>query len=127
MKVTATTRPKADAAPADLAPLGEPVGLADFAPFFKAFGSDTRVAIIEHLMTGEKCVCEIVAHVGGSQPLISHHLAVLRDAGFVTMRGQGARTYYAIDWESFDERLQGFVRAAAELRERDAGPSCVCG
>ena len=78
-------------------------------------------------MSGEKCVCEIVAHVGGSQPLISHHLAVLRDAGFVTMRGQGARTYYAIDWESFDERLQGFVRAAAELRERDAGPSCVCG
>ena len=127
MKVTATTRPKADAAPADLAPLGEPVGLADFAPFFKAFGSDTRVAIIEHLMTGEKCVCEITAHLSLSQPLISHHLAILRDAGFVCSRGQGARTYYAIDWESFDERLQGFVRAAAELRERDAGPSCVCG
>ncbi len=127
MNVSATTRPGADAAPTGLARPGEAGGLADFAPFFKAFGSDTRIAIIEHLMTGEKCVCEITAHLSLSQPLISHHLAILRDAGFVCSRGQGARTYYAIDWESFDERLQGFVRATAELRERDAGPSCVCG
>ena len=115
------------AAAAAVAASGEAVGLADFTPFFKAFCSDTRAAIIEHLMTGEKCVCEITAHLSLSQPLISHHLAILREAGFVCIRGQGARTYYAVDWERFDERLQGFGRAAEELRERDAGPSCVCG
>ena len=105
----------------------EAASIAHFTTFFKAFCNSTRASIVEQLMSGEKCVCEIVAHVGGSQPLISHHLAVLRDAGFVTMRGQGARTYYAIDWDRFDERLQSLVRAAAKLRERDAGPSCVCG
>jgi len=126
MKVTATTRPKADAAPADLAPLGEPVGLADFAPFFKAFGSDTRVAIIEHLMTGEKCVCEITGELGLSQPLTSHHLSILRRAGFVLSRGDGARTYYSIDWDAFETRAAAFAAAVAELRAQDSGPSCAC-
>ena len=78
-------------------------------------------------MSGEKCVCEISAHVGGSQPLVSHHLAVLREAGFVTMRGQGARTYYAIDWQNFDAQLGAFLETAQLLRARDPGPSCACG
>jgi ArsR family transcriptional regulator len=110
-----------------VAPSGEPGALTDFTPFFKAFCSDTRAAIIEQLMTGEKCVCEITAHLSISQPLISHHLSILREAGFVRIRGAGARTYYALDWERFDERLQGFVRAASRLRDGDAGPSCACG
>ena len=101
--------------------------IADFTTFFKAFCNSTRASIVEQLMSGEKCVCEIVEHVGGSQPLISHHLATLRDAGFVTMRGQGARTYYAIDWQNFDEQLRSFDETIRLLRERDIGPSCACG
>lgn len=101
--------------------------IAGFAPFFKAFCHPTRADIVEQLMSGEKCVCEITSHVGGSQPLVSHHLAILRDAGFVTMRGQGARTYYAIDWQNFDERLASFLEAAGHLRASDSGPSCACG
>jgi len=109
------------------APSAECGSLADFTPFFKAFCSDTRAAIIEHLMTGEKCVCEITAHLSLSQPLISHHLSILREAGFVRQRGAGARTYYAVDWERFDERLQSFVRTASQLRDGDSGPSRSCG
>ena len=105
----------------------EAASIAHFTTFFKAFCNSTRASIVEQLMSGEKCVCEIVAHVGGSQPLISHHLAVLRDAGFVTMRGQGARTYYAIDWQNFDEQLHAFDETIRLLRERDIGPSCACG
>ena len=104
----------------------EATSIATFTAFFKAFCNSTRASIVEQLMSGEKCVCEITAHVGGSQPLISHHLAVLRDAGFVTMRGQGARTYYAIDWQNFDAQLGSFGEMTQALRERDAGPSCAC-
>jgi DNA-binding transcriptional ArsR family regulator len=103
------------------------VPIAEFTAFFKAFCNSTRAGIVEQLMSGEKCVCEIVAHVGGSQPLVSHHLAVLRDAGFVTTRGEGARTYYAIDWPNFDERLGSFLETTRRLRAEDAGPSCACG
>ncbi len=131
---TSTAAPRGErsvAAPAGdrsvVSPSGDPGTLADFTSFFKAFCSDTRAAIIEQLMTGEKCVCEITAHLSISQPLISHHLAILREAGFVRVRGAGARTYYAVDWERFDERLLSFVQAAARLRDCDAGPSRACG
>ena len=105
----------------------EATSITAFTAFFKAFCNSTRASIVEELMSGEKCVCEITAHVGGSQPLISHHLAVLRDAGFVTMRGEGARTYYAIDWQNFDAQLASFSDMTRALRERDAGASCACG
>ena len=105
----------------------EATSIADFTAFFKAFCNSTRADIVEQLMSGEKCVCEIAAHVAGSQPLVSHHLATLRDAGFVTMRGEGARTYYAIDWENFDARLGSVIETTRSLRDQDAGPSCACG
>jgi DNA-binding transcriptional ArsR family regulator len=100
--------------------------LANLVPFFRAFCHETRASIVEQLMSGEKCVCEITAHLGMSQPLISHHLAILRDTGFVTMRGQGARTYYALDWASFDKHIDEFVQAAQQLRAQDTGFSCAC-
>ena len=101
--------------------------IASLVPFFRAFCHETRASIIEQLMSGEKCVCEITAHLDMSQPLISHHLAILRDTGFVTMRGQGARTYYALDWASFDKHLAEFSQAVQHLRTQDAGLSCACG
>ena len=101
--------------------------IAGLVPFFRAFCHETRASIVEQLMSGEKCVCEITAHLGMSQPLISHHLAILRAAGFVTMRGQGARTYYGLDWASFDRHLAEFVQSAQRLRARDTGLSCACG
>jgi DNA-binding transcriptional ArsR family regulator len=51
-----------------------------------------------------------------SQPLVSHHLAFLRDAGLVRMRDEGARTYYSIDWERFDGDLKGFLGYVERLR-----------
>jgi DNA-binding transcriptional ArsR family regulator len=105
----------------------EQASLADMAPFFKAFCNTTRAHIVEQLMAGERCVCEITAHLGISQPLISHHLAILRETGFVRSRGSGARTYYSIDWEQFEGAVARFAESAHSLRAQDAGPSCVCG
>jgi DNA-binding transcriptional ArsR family regulator len=101
--------------------------LAELTPFFKAFCNGTRARIIEQLLAGEVCVCEITAHVKMSQPLISHHLAILRDTGFVRLRGEGARTYYSIDWQQFDEKMSAFTDLVHALRREDAEPSCACG
>jgi len=98
----------------------------DFTPFFKAFCNETRARIVEQLLPGERCVCEITAALDVSQPLISHHLATLRDAGFVRQRGEGARTYYSIDWDVFDGRLDDFRRHVEQRRQAGATgpPSC---
>ena len=95
----------------------QPGTMTEFLPFFKAFGNSTRAQIIEFLLSGERCVCEMTGPLDQSQPLVSHHLALLRDAGLVKMREEGARTYYSIDWERFDGDLEGFLAYVKRLRE----------
>jgi len=90
--------------------------IVDFVPLFKAFCNPTRAQIIEFLLGGERCVCEMTGPLDVSQPLVSHHLAFLRDAGLVRMRDEGARTYYSIDWDRFDDDLRGFLGYIERLR-----------
>lgn len=97
--------------------------IVDFVPFFKTFGNSTRAQIIEFLLGGERCVCEMTGPLDQSQPLVSHHLALLRDAGLVRMRSEGTRTYYSIDWERFDGELKGFLDYVERLRNAPPVPS----
>jgi ArsR family transcriptional regulator, arsenate/arsenite/antimonite-responsive transcriptional repressor len=90
--------------------------MVEFVPFFKALCNPTRAQIIEFLLGGERCVCEITGPLDQSQPLISHHLALLRDAGFINMRTECTRSYYSIAWERFDGDLQSFIGYLERLR-----------
>ena len=99
---------------------------ADLTPFFKAFCSDTRARIIELLLSGERCICEITPVIGGSQPLVSHHLAILRNTGFVHMREEGARAYYRVDDARLDELMSAFAAAVARARVAQV-PTAGCG
>ena len=100
--------------------------IAELTPFFKAFCSDTRARIVELLLSGERCVCEITPAVGGSQPLISHHLAILRATGFAQMREEGARAYYRIDDARLDELMSAFGAAVQQARAAQV-PVAGCG
>jgi DNA-binding transcriptional ArsR family regulator len=102
--------------------------ISDFMPFFKAFCHPTRAQIIEFLLGGERCVCEMTGPLDQSQPLVSHHLALLREAGMVRMRNEGARTYYSIDYERFDGDLEGFLAYVERLRNapRRVGIASAC-
>jgi ArsR family transcriptional regulator len=97
--------------------------IVDFVPLFKAFCNPTRAQIIEFLLGGERCVCEMTGPLDQSQPLVSHHLALLRDAGLVRMRDEGTRTYYSLDWEKFDGDLGGFLAYVERLRNAPRTPS----
>ena len=104
--------------------------IEDFVPFFKAFCNSTRAQIIEFLLSGERCVCEMTGPLDQSQPLVSHHLALLRDAGLLQMRDEGAKTYYSINWERFDADLSGFIAYVERLRttpqpQVDATSACA--
>ncbi len=97
--------------------------IIEFVPFFKAIGNPTRAQIIEFLLRGERCVCEMTGPLDLSQPLVSHHLALLRDAGLVHMRSEGTRTYYSLDWERFDDGLRGFLAHVERLHAAPPIPS----
>ncbi len=65
---------------------------------FAALGDPVRLRLMSLLMTadgGEICACDLVEPVGKSQPTVSHHLKVLRDAGLVTATRRGTNIWYA--------------------------------
>src|SRR4051794_18949230 len=70
----------------------------------KALGDPVRLQLVDVLRkhAGKVCVCELVPLFDLSQPTVSHHLKVLRDAGLVASERQGLWAYYYV----IHERLQ---------------------
>ena len=65
--------------------------------FAKALADPTRQEIMTLICCREMSVGDIVEAVGVSQPTVSHHLAILREAGLVTIRNEGKHTYYSLN------------------------------
>jgi ArsR family transcriptional regulator len=64
---------------------------------FHALSDPTRVAIVNRLaQVAETCVCDLTAAFALSQPTISHHLKVLREAGLVESTRRGTWAYYSV-------------------------------
>lgn len=64
---------------------------------FAVIAEGTRRQILENLRDGDKAVGELVVELQVSQPTVSKHLKVLREAGLVTMRAQGQKRFYSLD------------------------------
>ncbi|MFC9438919.1 ArsR/SmtB family transcription factor [Nocardia sp. NPDC057030] len=69
------------------------------ASVFQVLGEPSRLAILEVLREGEQPVGELVGRVGLSQPAVSKHLRVLREAGLVEVRVDAQRRLYRIRTE----------------------------
>lgn len=66
------------------------------AEFFKALARPTRLVILEHLRSGEKCVQDLQQSIGCEQAHISQHLSVLRTKHIVDGRKAGTTVYYRV-------------------------------
>lgn len=63
---------------------------------FKVLGDSNRIKIMEFLRGGERCQCEIIPILEQSQPTVSRHLRLLEEAGLITSRKDGNRTFYRV-------------------------------
>lgn len=78
----------------------EPVGesdAVDLARMFKALADPVRLRLLSLIASfegGEACVCDLTGQFDVSQPTISHHLKVLREAGLVGSERRGTWVYY---------------------------------
>ncbi len=63
---------------------------------FRAFADPTRLRILNLLLEGELCVCDLCAVLGEIQPKVSRHLAYLRRAELVSVRTEGKWKHYRI-------------------------------
>jgi ArsR family transcriptional regulator len=78
----------------------------EIAALFKALADPTRVAIVNRLAAAEEaCVCDLTAAVRLSQPTVSHHLRLLREAGLIEVERRGTNAYYRVVPEAI-ERLR---------------------
>lgn len=62
----------------------------------KALSEPVRIAIVETLRGGERCVCDIAKAVGAERSNVSRHLSVLANAGVLTSRKQGLMIFYRL-------------------------------
>lgn len=81
----------------------QPDDLRELRTFHKALADVNRLRIVRRLADGEASVAELIAHVGLSQPLVSHHLKRLRVAGIVETRKVGRETVVTLRPEAFGE------------------------
>jgi ArsR family transcriptional regulator len=69
----------------------------DLAAAFKVLADPARLRLLSMIASAEDeeaCACDLVEPIGRSQPTVSHHLAVLTDAGLLTREKRGKWAYY---------------------------------
>lgn len=75
--------------------------MIDCVDFCKALGDETRQRILELLLARrEMCVSDLVDAFNVSQPTISHHLTLLKNARLVTSRREGKQVFYSINQDN---------------------------
>jgi len=87
----------------------------EYAGWFKALSDPTRIRILNLLAANRDavCVCDIVKHFPISQPTISHHLKILKDACFVQAERCGTFMYYRVNRNCLDD----FPNAARQIMD----------
>jgi ArsR family transcriptional regulator len=84
------------------------------AEFAKAFGHPARIAIIQHLLKVNACVCgDLVEELPLSQSTVSQHLKELKKAGIIKGEVEGTRVCYCMNEKVWNEglgMLNGFFR-----------------
>ncbi len=79
----------------------------------QAAADPTRLSILRQLRTADSvCACDFTACCDVAQPTVSHHLKVLREAGWVTSERRGSWVYYSLNPEA-SERFGALARDVA--------------
>lgn len=89
---------------------------------FRGFADPARLAVLETLCRGPRCVSELVESTGLLQPNLSMHLACLRECGLVAARRRGRFIYY----ELADLSVAEILRASDRLLKRVGSRIAAC-
>jgi ArsR family transcriptional regulator len=88
----------------------------ELAAAFKVLADPVRLRLLSMIAnTEEACACELTEPLGRSQPTISHHMALLTEAGLVTREKRGKWAYYRVVPERL-AMLRGALEAPVTVR-----------
>ncbi|MBP4141891.1 winged helix-turn-helix transcriptional regulator [Flavobacterium sp. P4023] len=90
----------------------------------KAIGHPSRIAIIEHLIKVDSCICgDIVNELPLSQPTVSQHLKELKNAGLIKGTVEGNKICYCLNKEGFS-KLKIFFDHINTYLEKNKNQCC---
>ena len=90
---------------------------------FHALSDETRLALLERLKDGERCVCELTDAMKAGQSRLSFDLKVLKEAGLVQDRREGRWMYYSLSFKTIKE-LEGLVDLLKKAAKSACSSSC---
>ena len=86
----------------------------------KALGHPARIAILEHLLKVNECICgDIVAELPLAQPTVSQHLKEMKNAGIIKGNIDGNSVCYCIDEKTIEKLQLYFQQISTQLTERN--------
>jgi len=96
---------------------------SDSVAFGKAIADETRQMIMRLLCCRELCVSDLVSKLGNiSQPTVSYHLQILKQAGLVKTRRDGKQMYYTLRQEAIADCCRVIARKyAPDINLVDSG------
>lgn len=81
----------------------------EIASIAKVLGHPARVAILQHLIENQSCICgDLVLEIGLAQPTISQHLRELKQIGLIKGSIEGTKVCYCIDQVAFKKYRKTF-------------------
>jgi hypothetical protein len=99
--------------------------------FFKAMAHESRLRIVGLLAQGERSVQDLAAALGLKEPTVSHHLAILKAQGLVTVRAEGTTRWHALDLGALERLsrrvLEPDALAAPPAPRRDSDERVLAG
>ncbi|UUX33513.1 ArsR/SmtB family transcription factor [Fundicoccus culcitae] len=91
-----------------------------YAKVMKALSDPSRVQIMDMLSCGKMCACDLLEHFDFTQPTLSHHIKVLKEAGLVNTEKNGTWHHYSTNLENV-EKVIAFSQEVFSNSER-----CIC-
>ena len=113
LEIIGVTGADACAQPALVSEPIDETSAAGLAPVFKALGDPVRLRLVSLIGAregGEACVCDLTSAFDLTQPTISHHLRVLREAGLIDSERRGTWVYYRLIPAAL-QRMAGLLSA----------------
>src|SRR6201996_9785190 len=86
--------------------------------FFKAMADESRLRIVGLLAGGERSVQGLAGLLGLKEPTVSHHLAILKRQGIVTVRAEGTTRWHALDRDALAALSKRVLQPQAEKAAR---------
>jgi ArsR family transcriptional regulator len=86
----------------------------------KLFGDPLRAQIVRLLAREQMCTCHLVHDTGARQSTVSHHLRILREAGFIAAEPRGRYTYYKLRPEALSALTAGIAELTVQAHRAQA-------